>query len=138
MDLKNILMLVGMMLGGSYAISCYNCGNCDNDVNVRFDCSTLFDTDSCYITYVESTDTVSKSCGIEELDELNFIDGCIEAYGSVICRCRTNYCNTNDLIASYHNQTTLTTTEQYYNTAVPCTSSTTFCLLALTVLKVFV
>ncbi|XP_067949245.1 uncharacterized protein [Watersipora subatra] len=117
MDLKIIVLLAGMMLGGSYAISCYKCLNCDDNDKVRFDCSTLFDTDSCYLLYTESTDDVYMLCGYEDLDSANFTNGCTTQYGVVICRCGTSYCNTDDLIRSYRNQTTSNiTTEQRITT----------------------
>ncbi|XP_067949180.1 uncharacterized protein [Watersipora subatra] len=100
MDLKLTVVIIGMLAARSWAISCYNCGDCAKQQAVKAHCSIVGNSDSCYATYVESTGIVSKSCGTAELDQYNIKTGCIESGGVKACRCKTDYCNTDALISS--------------------------------------
>ncbi|XP_067948304.1 uncharacterized protein [Watersipora subatra] len=99
MDLKLTIVIIGMLAAGSWAISCYNCADCATQDAIKIDCSIVGNSDSCYATYLESTGLVSKSCGVAELDDYNLKTGCTKKNGAKLCRCKTNYCNTDALIS---------------------------------------
>ncbi|XP_067949038.1 uncharacterized protein [Watersipora subatra] len=100
---SRVLLIIGALVAGCFARSCYNCVDCERDENMKIDCTIISSSDSCYATYDKSNDRVSKSCGADELDQYNFKNGCTKRNGATICRCRSDYCNTDSLISSSPN-----------------------------------
>ncbi|XP_067942682.1 CD59 glycoprotein-like [Watersipora subatra] len=98
MDLRIILLVSVMLVGRSYAISCYSCSPCGTTSNEKVDCSSYFSSDSCYVA--KQAGTVSMSCGMDLLDSTRLSNGCHSANGITVCRCKTDYCNTQELLDS--------------------------------------
>ncbi|XP_067949292.1 uncharacterized protein [Watersipora subatra] len=99
MDLKLTITIFGMLAAGNWAISCYKCDDCTTQEAVTTDCSSEGTSDSCYAVRNELTDTVKKSCETADLDRYNVKTGCIKIPGTKVCRCKTDYCNTDALIS---------------------------------------